>query len=302
MAMFGDEPEVETGSFYPSDEARAKYEAETSGSRGVASPSAESESETERPAEPSESGAEKVSDPGEENAEAFDPSGLSAGHEADADDGGEPHSARDATAGEGASEEEVGEDSDGGVDTQQRQGYSFPDIAPLDENLSIFDHPERAASVAAADEPGDFDDLISRAVAQEGSPRTTNSSALILPSLPDGSGLSGPLGETGDLYITGSIEMPKSLGETGGREGVHDTSDVDPLDELGFDALKDTGDPIEPVSARKAVSSTGAHSPIGGPQAKEKSKVPLVLILTGGGLLIAIAGLVAWGASSGTFG
>jgi hypothetical protein len=35
---------------------------------------------------------------------------------------------------------------------------------------------------------------------------------------------------------------------------------------------------------------------------KERSKLPLVLSLTGGGLLIAVIALGAWGASNGFFG
>lgn len=236
---------------------------------------------------------------------------------------GEPSDA----SGEEAKDEESAEndpDSDAGSTdssdhtedqpAQESSGYSFPDITPLDDNVSVFDDPSRievggvangdsAEDDADSDESGagdDFDSLISRAVAQEGSPRTTNTSALILPNLPDNAGLSGPLGETGELYITGSIKMPKSLGETGGRAAVHDSADADALDELGFHTMG--ADPIEPVSAKRAVSSTGAHTPLVENQQTEKSKLPLVLILTGGGLLVAVAGLLTWGITSGMFG
>ena len=37
-------------------------------------------------------------------------------------------------------------------------------------------------------------------------------------------------------------------------------------------------------------------------ETKEKSKLPLVLILTGGGLVVAVGALLIWGASAGMFG
>lgn len=211
---------------------------------------------------------------------------------------------------ENSTEAGFAEETGGGA-AEPKRSYSFPDIAPLDDNISVFDDPAvRQAPLAetpVAAEGGDFDDLISRAVAQEGAGSTANTSALILPNLPDTGELSGPIGETGELFITGSIELPKSLGETGGHAPLHDSVEVDPLGELGFEDLDlegmpTSGDAISPVSASRAVSAVSAGDAIVAQQTKEKSKLPLVLILTGGGLVVAVGALLIWGASAGMFG
>ncbi|MBO1901924.1 hypothetical protein J4H92_08180 [Leucobacter weissii] len=185
---------------------------------------------------------------------------------------------------------------------KQERGYSFPDIAPLEENVSVFDDPGgRAAAAGGAESPGAFDDLISRAVAQEGAAASTNSSALILPNLPETTGLSGPLGETGELFVTGSIELPKSLGETGGHTALHDSVELHPDSDDDEAEVVPAGG-IAPVSAARAVSARVTEGQVVAKTTKEKSKVPLALILTGGGLVLGVGALLAWAASSGLFG
>ena len=185
------------------------------------------------------------------------------------------------------------------------QGYSFPDIAPLDEAHSIFDDPALrvmgAQGKVQADGGRDFDDLITRAVAQEGAASTTNTSALILPSMPETEGLAGPIGETGELFVTGSFELPKSLSETGGHATLHDSVDADPLDDLGFVETTPTG-MMAPVSASRAISARSEQGPLVIEATKDKSKIPVVLIATGGVLVLGAAGLIVWAATSGLFG
>ena len=186
------------------------------------------------------------------------------------------------------------------------QGYSFPDIAPLDEGLSVFDDPSvqmmgGQRQQAGASDSREFDDLISRAVAQESATTSTNTSALILPNMPDSDGLTGPLGETGELFITGSYDLPKSLGETGGHTSLHDAGDVEALDDLGFVEATPTG-MMAPVSASRAVSARGVQGPVVAEATKDKSKLPVVLIATGGVLVLGAVGLIIWAAASGLFG
>ncbi len=188
------------------------------------------------------------------------------------------------------------------------QGYSFPDIAPLDEGQSVFDDPAirmmGAAGAQQAAEPagGDFDELINRAVAQEGASSTSNTSALILPNMPESEGLAGPLGDTGELFITGSIDLPKSLGETGGHSALHDSVEIEPLDELGISEAAPAGGGMAPVSASRAVSARGSQGPLVADASKDKSKMPVVLIATGGVLVLGAVGLIVWAATSGLFG
>ncbi|WP_427869026.1 hypothetical protein [Leucobacter luti] len=185
----------------------------------------------------------------------------------------------------------------------QKESYSFPDIAPPEEWRSVFDDPSSRTMPGPAKADGDFDDLISRAVAQEGS-GGQNTSALILPNMPeDTGGLSGPLGTTGDLYVTGSMKLPKSLGETGGHAALHDSIEMDPITGEAPEEAPAASEGPAPVSARHAVSArVQTDMPVVAKPAKEKSKLPLVLSLTGGGLVVAVAGIAIWGASNGMFG
>ena len=190
------------------------------------------------------------------------------------------------------------------IDDEAKAGYSFPDIVPLEESVSVFDDP--TTQVAPAGEEGagsgEFDDLISRAVAQEGAAASTNSAALILPTLPEGADLSGPLGDTGELFITGSLELPKELGETGSHTPLREVVEPDHLEELGLDEIPTSDDVNSPVSATRAVSAVRGSERVVAQETKEKSKLPLALILTGGGMVVAVGALLVWGASAGMFG
>lgn len=209
---------------------------------------------------------------------------------------------------EPAAEERAPEPTPEPVPAQPSQGYSFPDIAPLDEGQSVFDDPAirmmGAAGAQQAAEPagGDFDELINRAVAQEGASSTSNTSALILPNMPESEGLASPLGDTGELFITGSIDLPKSLGETGGHSALHDSVEIEPLDELGISETAPAGGGMAPVSASRAVSARGSQGPLVADASKDKSKMPVVLIATGGVLVLGAVGLIVWAATSGLFG
>lgn len=199
------------------------------------------------------------------------------------------------------------ENDDESVDTStDTAGYSFPDIQPPEEWRSVFDDPSRAATITAPGESGDFDDLISRAVAQEGSTGGTGASALILPSHPgDTGGLTGPLGSTGELFVTGSIELPKSMGETGGHSGIHDSLDYDPfLTGENPESIASSGEsgPM-PVSALSAVSARRRPEvPVVAEPTKDRSKMPLILALSGGGLIVVVVGGVIFAATQGLFG
>ena len=74
------------------------------------------------------------------------------------------------------------------------------------------------------------------------------------------------------------------------------------FDDLDLDSMPTTDDSISPVSATRAVSAMSAGDAIVAQETKEKSKLPLVLILTGGGLVVAVGALLIWGASAGMFG
>lgn len=175
--------------------------------------------------------------------------------------------------------------------------YSFPDIEPLADSISVFDADSPHRSAASA--PGAFDALLERAVADEGTGGGTSvPTAVILPAAPEDTGLVGPLNETGELFITGSLRLPKSLSETGGHARLHDSVQYDePLvQEENAAAVNDLLAAAEegpvPVSARNAVSAQSESGLAGlAKPAKESSRKPLVLGLVGGGLVVVVAGV-----------
>jgi len=205
----------------------------------------------------------------------------------------------------GGDDAPAGREGETSEDSAARSTYSFPDIVPPEEWRSVFDdHSTRRVPGPETKPAEDFDDLISRTVSDEGSTGGTGTSALILPSLPeDTGGLTGPLGGTGELFVTGSLNLPKSISETGGHAALHDSIELDPI--FGKDGRPEmgVGDGPAPVSARHAVSAraTEGMSVVAKP-ARERSKLPLVLSITGGGLLIVVVGLGIWAWSSGMFG
>lgn len=184
--------------------------------------------------------------------------------------------------------------------------YSFPDIQPPEEWRSVFDDPGHAEAIVTPDSSGDFDDLISRAVAQEGSTEGGGDSALILPTHPgDTGGLTGPLGTTGELFITGSIELPKSLGETGGHSAIQDSAGLDLFLTGEQTGAIDSGNESDsgPVPALRAVSARRRPEvPVIAEPTKDKSKLPVVLALAGGTLIVLLAGAVIYAATQGLFG
>lgn len=218
----------------------------------------------------------------------------------------EPAPASDTESDESSADaEDAPDDSAAPESSEQPSGYSFPDIQPPEEWRSVFDDPTRGPT-PAVESTGDFDDLISRAVAQEGSTGSAGASALILPSHPeDTGGIAGPLGATGELFVTGSIELPKSLGETGGHAALHDSIEMEPF--LTGEKPAAIGQPTSggptPVSALSAVSARRRPEiPVVAEPTKDRSKLPIILALTGGGLLVLLAGAAVYAASQGLFG
>jgi len=186
--------------------------------------------------------------------------------------------------------------------------YTFPDIKPLEEDRPIFDDPARRTLGTDSPQGTGFDDMIERAVADESASVHSGTSSLILPEIPTSDGIAGPIGTTGELFITGSIDLPKSLGETGGHSNIQDSVETDDEeDALEMLSLTDIYETSEfdsaPVSASQAVSSRQLDKTgITTPEVQKDSKKPLILASTGGGLILVLVGLGIWAAQSGFFG
>ena len=186
--------------------------------------------------------------------------------------------------------------------------YTFPDISPIDEAPSVFGDPalRMIRSDAQGAEPeADFDDLIARAVVQEGAASPTNTSALILPSMPEDSLLSAPVQATGEILFTGSITLPRTLSETGSHLSAPDVAHDDHhgvIDELHASDPTITTGHMAPVSAVRAVSAQASTNSLVSNTPTDKSKMPIILISAGGALVLVAAGLVIWAAATGLFG
>ncbi len=136
-----------------------------------------------------------------------------------------------------------------------------------------------------------FEQLMARGIGAGGIPTTTN--ALILPSIPLQGTASGPLSSTGEILITGSIDLPRSLGATGQHPNHFDSSDADHL----LDQL-DEGAPttnVAPVSASRAISTHASTRGLMTPPKKRGVSLPTVLAVTAAILAIGVLALFVAG-------
>jgi hypothetical protein len=139
------------------------------------------------------------------------------------------------------------------------------------------------------DQSQPFDQLLSRGVAAGGIPTTTN--ALILPSIPHQGNSAGSLTSTGEILITGSIDLPRSLGSTGQHPNHFDSSEMDHMEDQLDEAGPATS--VAPVSASRAVSTHTSTRGVMTPPKKRAASLPVILAVTAGVLLVGVLALFA---------
>ncbi|MBT1017718.1 hypothetical protein KJY77_00975 [Canibacter sp. lx-72] len=168
------------------------------------------------------------------------------------------------------------------------EGYSFPDIAPLDTEQSVFDAPR----YNTVDTSVGFDTLISRAVEEE----TTGSvsigtAALILPQIPSEAMQQSVLDEERGIFISGSLQLHPSISQTGGYRRTADGLSDDM--EIENDSIYQTGNNTQPIAAVRAVS---AHRQEGAKMfneaKKDSSRAPMFFAIGGGVLIVSAVGVV----------
>jgi hypothetical protein len=119
-----------------------------------------------------------------------------------------------------------------------------------------------------------------------GTSATTN--ALVLPSIPQSSDLITPFTATGEIMVTGSIDLPRSLGSTGVHPSRVDTSDfeVDPMDRevLSTDSA--------PVRAIRAVSTHTSSNGLITSRKPQNNRMLTVLVISASGMAVGVAGLL----------
>jgi hypothetical protein len=143
-----------------------------------------------------------------------------------------------------------------------------------------------------------LDQLMSSGLGAGGIPTTAN--ALILPSIPVQGNASGPLpNSTGEVLITGSFDLPRSLGATGQHPNTFDSSEMDhlldPLDESG------PSNSVAPVSASRAVSTHTSTRGVMTPPKKSGTRLPMILAVTAALLAVGVIALFIAGYAFGIF-
>ncbi|TDN92788.1 hypothetical protein [Microbacterium sp. BK668] len=143
--------------------------------------------------------------------------------------------------------------------------------------------------------PPSFDDLIARS--SSGSVATPN--ALILSQPPDGGPIVAPVTATGEVLITGTLNLPEGLGSTGHAPGTADGKEVDTV--LVDGELPAHSSPT-PIAASAAVSTTKTPGEIIKPPAPEKGgRLMLTLAITAGVLALALVGVLILAFVTGVF-
>ncbi|MHC2184908.1 hypothetical protein ACVLV4_000538 [Rathayibacter agropyri] len=156
---------------------------------------------------------------------------------------------------------------------------------PPIEHLAI---TEELDSKSQEEVDASFDSLIASGVAATGAVTTTN--ALILPTT--GSGATAST-DTGEILVTGSFDLPRSLGSTGQHPNLYDSPDVDRYVDR-IDREQPEGE-SEPVRASSAVSTHAAGTSMIAPQKRAGISVPVVLAITAAVLLVASIALFVGG-------
>ncbi|AAT88719.1 hypothetical protein ATY41_06715 [Leifsonia xyli subsp. xyli] len=129
--------------------------------------------------------------------------------------------------------------------------------------------------------------VTTRNVAHSAAATTTN--ALILPSLPKPDATL-PLTSTGEILVTGSIDLPRALGATGAMPDRIDSSDIDRLLD-GEENEFNTSDSA-PILASRAISSHTSTRSVIPPPKKRGNALPVVLMITAGVLAVGVLGLL----------
>ncbi len=142
-------------------------------------------------------------------------------------------------------------------------------------------HWSTAAELEDGSEP-----ITSRNVGHSTAATTTN--ALILPSLPQADA-TGPLTSTGEILVTGSIDLPRTLGATGAHDRI-DSSDIDRL--LDGEENEFNTSEVAPVRASRAISTHTSTRGVIAPPKKRGNTLPVVLMVTAGVLAVGVIGLL----------
>lgn len=150
-------------------------------------------------------------------------------------------------------------------------------------------------SVGVHDDEDPFVNTFSREVGSA----ATSTNALVLPEMPTGS-LTGPVAGTGEIIITGMIDVPRSVASTGAVPSVHDSPDLDDYFDANDSELVSTDS--APISAIHAVSGhTATRDVMGGRKPRSGAMLTTVLVASTVIMAVVAVGLFVLAAVNGVF-
>lgn len=148
---------------------------------------------------------------------------------------------------------------------------------------------------AHVDLPPSFDQLLARPTS--GSLGTPN--ALIVSQASPAAPIVAPVSSTGEILVTGTLNLPESLGSSGHAPGTTDGKDVDAV--LIDGELPAHSSPT-PIAASAAISTVKTSGEMIKPPAPEKgSKLMMSLAITAGVLALALVGVLILAFVTGVF-
>ncbi|MGT2426771.1 hypothetical protein [Amnibacterium kyonggiense] len=129
-----------------------------------------------------------------------------------------------------------------------------------------------------------FTGLLSRSV--QGSHGSAN--ALILPNDPQADMTQAAVNANGDIFITGSMNLPRSLSTTGAPSDLYDSHEIDRLYEASQD---EPAAGVAPVRAKNAVSGAPHERGFNAPR-RRGNVLPTVLAVVAGAMAVGVVTLL----------
>jgi len=164
-----------------------------------------------------------------------------------------------------------------------------PADADADSYTPPIGHWSRQAELDDENQP--FENTLSRDVGGGNVATTTN--ALVLPMIPQRDDFSSVLNATGEIMVTGTINLPGSVGTTGRDSRHYDDPEVDHL----FDAF-DNEIPNTDSAPVRAITAVSSHTATRGgiePGRKQSNRMLNVLLVTASVMAVAVVGLLIAG-------
>jgi hypothetical protein len=126
-------------------------------------------------------------------------------------------------------------------------------------------------------------------VSRQISSGSSTTSALVLPSEPSGTDIRGPLTSTGEIMLTGSIDLPRNLGATGQSDrfddgGIDDLFDLSDAEVISTDS--------SPVRAIRAVSTHTVGHGVTHTQKPKGTRALTALLIAATSMAVVVAGLL----------